>query len=299
MESIQSKLLKMILHIVNLKKMWKITGDELRKNIEKKQLSENHEPPQKVQRNFNIKEQKVNGHCYYIIKPLNNVGQKYILYLHGGGFVYEIMSFHWKFLERLIEELQCTIIVPIYPLAPRHQYQEVFNMLLPLYQQIISEVNSRNVVIMGDSSGGGISLSLAQLLKEKELPQPGNIILISPTLDMTFSNPEIHEVEKIDPISAVPALIDIMKWYSGEKSLKYYLISPIYGKFKGLGKISLFIGTHDILYPDAKKFKNIAYAKGIKINYYEYPSMIHVWPLFFFPESRKATKQIIEIIKSS
>jgi len=152
---------------------------------------------------------------------------------------------------------------------------------------------------MGDSSGGGMSLALAQLLKIKNLPQPGNIILISPALDMSFSNPEIHEVEKLDPVSAVPALIDIIKWYGGEKGSKYYLVSPIYGNFEGLGKISLFIGTHDILYPDAKKFKMLADEKGLKFGYYEYPSMIHVWPLFFFPESKKATKEIIEIIKSS
>ena len=89
---------------------------------------------------------------------------------------------------------------------------------------------------------------------------------------MSFSNPEIHEIEKLDPMSAVPALIDIGKWYGGEKDSKNYLISPIYGNFEGLGKISLFTGTNDILYPDAKKFKNMADEKGIKINYYEYPS---------------------------
>ncbi|NKF07236.1 alpha/beta hydrolase [Clostridium gasigenes] len=299
MESIQSKLLKMILRIINLKKMWEVTGNELRKNIEKKQLSESHEPPKKIQRNFKIKKKQVNGYCCYIIKPLNSVGQKHVLYLHGGGFVYEIMSPHWEFLARIIDELKCTIIVPIYPLAPQHQHQEVFDMILLIYQQIILKVKPESVVIMGDSAGGGMSLSLAQLLKEKELPQPRNIILISPTLDMTFSNPEIHAVEKLDPVSAVPALIDIIKWYSGEKDSKHYLISPIYGNFEGLGKISLFIGTHDILYPDAKKFKNISDLKGIEIDYYEYPSMIHVWPLFFFPESKKATKQIIEIIRSS
>jgi acetyl esterase/lipase len=152
---------------------------------------------------------------------------------------------------------------------------------------------------MGDSAGGSISLSLAQLLKEKNLPQPGNIILISPGLDMSLSNPEINKVAKFDPVLSVPALIDIIKWYRGEKSSKHYLVSPIYGNLEGLGKISLFTGTHDILYPDARKFKNMAAKKGLKIGYYEYPSMIHVWPLLFFPESKKATKQIIEIIKSS
>jgi acetyl esterase/lipase len=288
-----------MLRIVKLKKMWEVTGDELRKNIEKKQLSESHEPPKKVQRNFNISKKDINGYCCYIIKPLNDVGKKHILYLHGGGFVYEIMSLHWEFIGKLVESLQCTITVPIYPLAPKHQYQEVFDMIVPIYQQIISDTKFEDVVIMGDSTGGGLGFSLAQLLKEINLPQPGNVILITPTLDVSFSNPEIHDMERLDPVSAVPALSDIVKWYSGDKGSKHYLISPIYGNFEGLGKISLFIGTHDILYPDAKRFKNMADEKGVKIGYYEYPSMIHIWPLHFFPESQKATQQIIDIINSS
>ena len=297
MESIQSKLFKAFFRIARLNKMWKLTGNELKKYIEKKQLSDSHEPPKAIKSRYNICKKEINGYCYYIMKPLNGIGKKHILYLHGGGFVYEIMSLHWEFLGRLIEKLQCTVTVPIYPLAPKHQYQEVFDMILPIYKQIISSVKFEDIVIMGDSSGGGLSLALSQLLKEKNLQQPGNIILISPTLDVPFSNPKIHEVEKLDPISAVPALIDIIKWYEGKQDSKYYLISPIYGDLDGLGKISLFIGTHDILYPDAKRFKNIADEKGIKINYYEYPSMIHVWPLFFFPESKKAARQIIDIIK--
>jgi acetyl esterase/lipase len=299
MESIQSKLFKAAFRSVRLNRMWKLTGSELREYIDKKQSLDSHEPPRKIKEKFDITKEEINGYCFYVMKPLNPMGQKHILYLHGGGYVYEIMSPHWEFLGRLSEALQCTITVPIYPLAPKHQCREVFDMILPIYQQIISDVKPEDVVVMGDSAGGGMSLSLAQLLKEKELPQPGNIILISPALDMTFSNPEIHEVEKLDPISAVPALIDIIKWYGGEMDSKHYLISPLYGNFEGLGKISLFIGTHDILYPDARKFKMLVEQKGIGINYYEYPSMIHVWPLFFFPESKKATEEIIEIIKSS
>lgn len=299
MESIQSKLFKVVFRIVRLNKMWKLTGNELREYIEKKQLSDRCEPPKKIKNRYNILKKKINGYCYYVMKLMNAMGQKHILFLHGGGYVYEIMSPHWEFIGKLADALQCTVTVPIYPLAPKHQHQEVFDMIVPIYQQIITNEKPEDIVIMGDSAGGGMSLALAQLLKEKGIPQPGNIILISPTLDMSFSNPEIHDVEKLDPISAVPALIDIIKWYGGERGSKHYLVSPMYGNLEGLGKISLFIGTHDILYPDARKFKMMAVEKGINIDYYEYASMIHVWPLFFFPESKKATKEIIEIIKSS
>jgi acetyl esterase/lipase len=141
-----------------------------------------------------------------------------------------------------------------------------------------------------------MSLALVQLLKEQGEQQPGNIILISPALDMTMSNPEINAVQKYDPISATPALEEISKWYAGERNVKHFLISPLYGSLEGLGKISVFIGTHDIVFPDARKFAQMTKEQGIPINYYEYPKMMHVWPLFFFPESKKAREQIINII---
>lgn len=277
--------------------MWKLTGDELRKNIEKKQLSESYEPPKNFETKFSISKNEMNGYCYYIIKPLENVKQKHILFLHGGGYVYEITNLHWEFLAKLVDSLNCTITVPIYPLSPKYSFKDVFEMLIPIYKQIISQVKSEDLVIMGDSAGGGMSLALAELLKEKKIQQPGKIILISPALDLAFDNPEVSAVEKYDPITATPALTDICRWYAREKGSKHYLVSPIYGNFEGLGKISLFTGTHDICNPDARKFKRMADEKGVEISYYEYPSMLHVWPLFFLPESKKATKQIIEIIK--
>lgn len=299
MESIQSKIAKFILKTIKFNKMWKLTGERLKENIRKRQLAESPEPPKGLKKRFNIIRNEFNNQCYYVMKPLENVSEKHIFFLHGGGYVYEINSLHWNFLEKISKDLGCTVTIPIYPLMPNHHGKEIFEMVVPIYEKIISEVKPENVVIMGDSAGGGISLALAELLKKKKLPQPGNIILISPVLDMSFTNPEIQEVEKLDPILSVKSLNEIGILYGGERGTKDYLVSPIYGDFNGLGKISLFIGTNDILYPDAKRFKNMAAEEGIKINYYEYPAMIHVWPLLTFPESKKARKQIIEIIRKS
>lgn len=299
MESIQSKLAKLILRIIKFNKMWKLNGEELRRSIEKRQARENSEPLKIIKKNFNIIKKEFNGHDYYVMKPVGKVSEKHIFFLHGGGYVYEINKIHWNFLAKLSKALNCTITIPIYPLVPIHEGKEIFDMLIPIYKEIILETDTKNITIMGDSAGGGMSLALAELLKEKQLPQPENIILISPALDMSFANPEANEVEKDDPILALPSLIQIGKWYFPEKGANYYLASPIYGDFNGIGKISLFVGTSDILYPDAKKFKELAEKKGIKINYYEYESMIHVWPLLMFPESKRAREQIIEIIRNS
>lgn len=295
-ESFRSRIIKIAARIINVKATWEKTGEELWKEIEKKQLKDSFEPPQKLFEKYNIEKKQMNGYIYYTMKPINNQGNKRILYLHGGGYVLKISSLHWEFLAKLIDELNCTITVPMYPLAPKFQHEDVFTMILPIYQEIILNSKEEDVVIMGDSAGGGMSLALSQLLHEKDERQPGNIILISPALDMTLTNPEIKEYEIKDPVLATAGVREIAKLYAGDKSVGHYLISPLYGNIEGLGKISLFIGTNDLLYPDAKRFKNIIEEKAVPMNYYEYKSMIHVWPLFPLPEAKKAIKQMIEII---
>jgi acetyl esterase/lipase len=94
---------------------------------------------------------------------------------------------------------------------------------------------------MGDSAGGGFALALAQALLEKELPQPGNIILISPWLDITMTNPEIPAFEEKDPMLAVYGLAEIGKVYAGNTDPGHYMLSPINGPVVGLAPITLFM----------------------------------------------------------
>ncbi|WP_379127142.1 alpha/beta hydrolase fold domain-containing protein [Paenibacillus sp. sgz500958] len=286
--------------ILRINEMWKKTGKELRKVIDHKQATESYEPPAKLSQQFNISKWEIEGHSYYVIsgKSQTTTSSKHILYLHGGGYVLKISSLHWDFIADMVEKVGCTVTVPMYPLAPKYGHADAFGMLVPLYQIVAAKTPYEDIVIMGDSAGGGMSLALAQLLKLKNIPQPGQIILISPVMDMTFSNPEIKAVEAKDPIVAVPAVREIAEWYAGEKGIQHHLISPINGDSDGLGNISIFIGTHDIVYPDVRKFRELLMKQGIELNYYEYSRMLHVWPLFFFPESHKAREEIWRIIQS-
>ncbi|MZQ87112.1 alpha/beta hydrolase fold domain-containing protein [Paenibacillus sp. 5J-6] len=299
-ESIQSRFIKAGLRFIQVNAIWKKTGEALRIEVENRQRKESYEPPKNMLKKYDCHKYEANGHAYYVVRPLEQAhGSKHIFYLHGGGNVLKISSLHWEFIAYLVDRLACTVTVPMYPLAPEHTHEDVFEMLVPLYRELSSDVQEQDLVVMGDSARGGMSLALAQLLRDRGLKQPGNIILISPLLDMTFSHPMIRMIEKQDPISATPALHEIAKWYAGEESVKHYLVSPIHGNFHDLGRISVYIGTHDILYPDANKFSKLAGMQGIPMNYYEYPSMLHVWPLFPCPEAKKAREQMIHTIEST
>ena len=153
---------------------------------------------------------------------------------------------------------------------------------------------------MGDSSGGGFALSLAMLIRNNGGIKPTNIILLSPWLDITMQNKNIRRYEKKDPLLDKKALIKAGNLWVGQKGdAQNWMVSPINGNFDNLGTITIFIGTHEIFLPDARKFRYILNQKKINFNYYEYKKMNHVFSLYPIPEAQDAQKKIIEIIKTN
>lgn len=294
MESIQSKFFKLLLLIVGRKRFWYQTGDKLKKGIAARRKFPT-EPPEKIVKDFQVEKKEMKGHSYYEISQKNGRNQQHIFYLHGGAYVHQITKYHWDFLYRLAKTLSCSLTVPLYPLAPEHTYKETVDMVTALYRERLGQED--NVILMGDSAGGGLALALAQLLKSNEEKLPRRMILIAPWLDMTLSNPEIEILQKDDYFVAKPGLMDVAKWYSGGEDLRHYLLSPIYGELKGLPQITLFVGTKDSLVADARKFVRIAASQDIKIDYIEGRDMVHVYPIFTFPEAQVAFRQIIERIQ--
>jgi acetyl esterase/lipase len=217
--------------------------------------------------------------------------------LHGGAYVNSFASQHWSLMSKLVETLHCTVVAPNYPHAPEHCVTDVFDLMVPVYSEVAARVGGSNVTLMGDSSGGGISLALAQRLREDGHEQPGHVVLLSPWLDATLSNPEIEVFDKVDPFLGIRGLKYGGEVYARDVDPKSYLVSPVYGSLKNLAPITLFIGTRDILYPDCRKLRDNAAAEGVDITYREYAGMVHNWMLGPMPEAKRAIAEIIDAIK--
>lgn len=266
--------------------------------LEKKRIEHQHPYtlPEKLQRKYKIMKIMSYDIDTYMLKSPSQSEQKQILFLPGGGYMEQPLLWHWRFLYQLSQKLNGTITVPIYPKTPNYQYKDSFEKVLPIYKHLLTKTSPENIVIMGDSAGGGLSLALSQLLLEEGIPQPGNIVLLSPWLDIALNHPEIAAMEKKEPMLDLKLLIEAGKAYAGDTTRTHYLVSPINGPLRGLGKITLFIGTHEIFLPDARKFKARAKKERVNINYYEYPKMNHVFPVFPIPEAKRAMKQIVDIL---
>lgn len=199
----------------------------------------------------------------FVLTPKDRVKtKKAILYLHGGSYIAELTPTYWNFLSDLTQDTGATIIVPDYPLAPQYNYTDVFNMITPLYKQTVKKVKSENLIVMGDSAGGGMALALVQKIGQEELTKPSETILISPWLDVTMENSEITKVQEKDKMLNAELLKLAGISYAGEREdTKNYLVSPIYGPIENLENIVIYTGTYDILNPDVHKLQEMAREK--------------------------------------
>lgn len=238
----------------------------------------------------------MNGHLVWTIAPKENAGGKHVIYLHGGAYVNSFAPQHWTFMSKLVEALNCTVTAPNYPHAPEHYVHDVFKLMLPLYKELAAVAGASNITIMGDSSGGGISLALAQRLREDGLDQPGQIILLSPWLDATLSHPDVPEIDKLDPFMGVEGLKYGGEVYARDVDPRCYLVSPVYGSLKNLAPITVFIGTRDVFWPDCRKLRDLAEAEGVTLDYREYDEMVHDWMLGPLPEAKHAIAEIVDKI---
>ena len=203
---------------------------------------------------YELKVENYIGRKVFVVTPKNREKtDKVILYFHGGAYMAEATKQHWEFIENLIDDTGATVIFPDYPLTPKYNYKDVFNMIFPLYKEIDERIDIENLKI------------------------PKEVILISPWLDVRLTNPDIEKVEKRDKKLNKEALKLSGIAYAGEEGIDSYLVNPIDGDLSKLRNITILIGTDDILNPDAHKLQEKAKNTNVEINLKEYENASHIW----------------------
>jgi epsilon-lactone hydrolase len=292
MASLESKIVDILLRLIGKKKFLKKQFA-----LGRLDLFAYAEPPKKIVDVCLVEKRQVHDRNVFTLIPKEKKVQKHILYLHGGAYVQNFAKPHWHFLVYLLSRTDCAITAPDYPLAPTNTYRQSFAMVETIYKELISTINLDNFILMGDSAGGGFALALAQKMLMEGIGQPSRIILLSPWLDISLSNPLIGPLDILDPFLGIEGLKLAAQAYAGDTSLDHYQLSPINGPLEGLGKISLFVGTKEILLADSRKLKDLMEDKKIRMNYYEYKDMVHVWMFLNLPESKEARQQILNLIR--
>ncbi|MCA2208759.1 alpha/beta hydrolase fold domain-containing protein [Nocardia rosealba] len=246
--------------------------------------------PPRTLRGVDIAVVRDRGWPVYTLTPRTGKPRGGLVYAHGGGWVGEIAVQHWRLAAMLAIRARLTVTVPIYPLIPFGTAADVIPRVADLVRTSADEHGP--TFLAGDSAGGQIALSTALHLRDLGTTLP-RTVLISPALDLTLENPQIDIVQQRDPwLGRDGGLVYGRRW-SGELPMKDPMVSPLFGDLTGLGPLTLFTGTDDILNPDARLLRDKARAAGVDLDYIEEPGLVHVYPLTPSPEGARARRRIV------
>ncbi|POX42277.1 lipase [Streptomyces sp. Ru73] len=267
--------------------------DEVRRKVEKQQRRPAaFGPPRRLDRHCRVTAHFRHGWPCYEVAPRDAAARVQVLYLHGGAYIEEIGDNHWNLIEQLATTGAARVVVPVHPLAPRGTASAVVPDLTALAGRLTGD-GELPTVFMGDSAGGGLSVTLAQRLRDTGGTPPAELVLISPWLDAVLDNPGIEPLQPHDPMLGVEALRYCGSLWAGELDLAHPWVSPVRGSLAGLPRTTVFAGTRDILTADARGFRDRASAEGVDVDFTEEPGQIHVYPLWPTPEAHRARRHLL------
>ena len=273
----------------NLLLFWpKLTTEEtLQKLDETLKAGEKPTPPPK---NLVTRyEDSENGRMFYINEK--SVSRYIVFYIHGGAYFYDFVSPHWQFIEKIVKETNALVIAPGYRLVPFATYKEAYDLIVPVYKQYCEKYPERKIIVMGDSAGGGFSLALAEYFKAEGIRMPDELILFSPWVDVAMENEEIKDYQPKDPFLFSESLVPVGKHWAADLDNHDWRVSPIYGDLKGIRNVTVFVGTDEIIYPDAVRMFHML-DKDVSNELVVGEGMNHVYPLFRIVEAVSADHKV-------
>ena len=241
--------------------------------------------------------EKFEGMDVYSYNGRISDNKKKLLYVHGGAYIENAIYFQLKFVMKIAKKTNLTLIFPVYPLAPKNDYRLTYDLMEKLYYLLTKNNNEINII--GDSAGGGFILSFYMYLRDKGITQPKNIVMLSPWLDISLSNPEIKKYEKKDLILSIDGCKYAGELWKGKLSNNNFLVSPLYGNYDNLGKITIIVGGNELLKPDINKLKNKLDDLKINYNYFEYYKQCHNFAIYPTKEAKDVINNMSSIIKNS
>ena len=294
--SLQSRCLVGLLRILPIKKQL-ASAAAVQDRVRKLSLYPASYEPRGLGRGVEVILKHVAGWPVYFTAPSKNPdAPKYVVFLHGGGYINEIVRAHWRFIGFLTRNAQVRCVVPIYPLAPHATAEEVVPTLGDFLRRLLVKAGPENVTVIGNSAGAGLGLAGVQWLRDFGYSQPNGLVMISPGLDASISRPEQIAIAAHDPLQDIPGVIEVGRLYAGDLDVTHPYVSPLNGDLCGLAPMLVFSGTLDLHYPCCIDLATKARAAGVPVELHLRKGQPHNYAAMPTPEGREARSIILRFL---
>jgi monoterpene epsilon-lactone hydrolase len=224
--------------------------------------------------------------------------KRVIYYLHGGGYAMGSIKTHREMVSRLSRAACARVLFIDYRLAPESPFPAAVQDATAAYRWLLSTgVNPDNVVIAGESAGGGLAVSTLIALRDMGDPLPSAAISLSPWVDMEAFGESMTTKAEVDPLVSRESILMYAKAYLGNTDPRTPLAAPLYADLSGLPPLLVQVGTAEVLLDDATRLVEMAKSAGVDVILERYEGMIHMWHFYpMLPEGQQAIQRIAEFV---
>lgn len=238
------------------------------------------------------------------LSPQKEDGRQVVLQLHGGGYVNRLRNIHRDYAVKYSSMAEGMSVLNVdYRVAPEHPYPAALLDAIESYRWLLDlGYDGEQVIVVGDSAGGGLALALAMWLRDREMTLPGKLVLMSPWTDLTASGKSYEENYELDPMFGGTRESMIYRGvYPGNHDPMEPYISPLFGNFRGLPPMLFQVGSIEMLRSDAELAAGKARQAGCQVSLTVYPEMFHGFQIGLdrFPESKIAWEEVQQFIEKS
>ena len=207
-----------------------------------------------------------------------------VLYLHGGGYTCGSLEYAKGFSSVLAAECGVRVFCAAYRLAPEHRYPAAVEDALEAYQYLLKKgYAGHQILLCGESAGGGLIYALCLKLKELGLPLPCGLRGISPWTDLTGSGKSYEENREVDPSMSPELLQFYAKCYTDDPADP--LCSPLFGDLTGFPPSLLFVGGDEVMLDDTRMLHQKLVKSGCRSKLIVAPERWHAYVLYCLSEN--------------
>lgn len=272
----------------------KIKNGEIRKKF--------IEPHWRYSKRFELKKIVRSNFTMEFLKRPKSYQDKVLLQLHGGGYIGMLRNVH-RNMARLYSDFGAgiSVLTPDYRVAPEYPFPAALEDALSAFDWLLENgYTEKQIIIAGDSAGGGLTMALCMYLREQGRKLPCGIITMSPWTDMTSSGESYNFNYEKDPLfgNSRDSLLYNRDYLANENEKNPY-ISPAFGEFKGFPPMLIQTGSYEMLLSDSIVVAKKAKEAGVKVRFHIYEGMFHNFQMagLLMPESKRAWIEVGKFLK--
>jgi phosphinothricin tripeptide acetyl hydrolase len=216
------------------------------------------------------------------LEPTHRIGERTILYLHGGGYTMGSVATARRLAAHLGACTGARILNLDYRLAPEHPFPAAVTDAVAAYTWLLEQgIPESQLAIAGDSAGGGLTVATLLAARDHTLPMPAGAVCLSPWTDLTVTTDPPGAYAAADPLVARWRLAEMAALYLAGTDPRHRLASPAFADLTGLPALLIHVGAAEVLLDDSRMLAAAAQRADVPVTLEIYTHMIHVWHSFF------------------